>query len=208
MTVKVSANTAITRSGTITFTSSGVTKTLTVTQPGLAAALALSQATVAASAAVGYSDITVTSNLAWTSSASASWLKITPTKGAAGARSVMVYWGSNTTGTLRIGTITFTAGSVTQTLWVVQVPHTLTLSPTTWNPGPAAASTAVSVSTTGTWTAVSNQSWLKISATSGTKGSRTVTVSVTANTGAARTGTITFTCGGVIRTVTVTQAGP
>jgi hypothetical protein len=84
----------------------------------------------------------------------------------------------------------------------------LTVSPTTWNPGSAAASTTVTVTSPGAWSAGSSQAWLMASPGSGAAGTRTVTVSVTANTStAARTGTITFLSGGATAILTVTQAG-
>ena len=62
----------------------------------------------------------------------------------------------------------------------------------------------ITVTANSAWTASSNSSWLTVN-TTGASGNATVTVTAAANTGASRTGKVTFTCGTVTVTYTVTQ---
>ena len=84
----------------------------------------------------------------------------------------------------------------------------LSLGISNWNPGAAAASTGVTVSSNVSWSVSSNaSSWLTVSPSGGSDNG-SFTAYATANTGAARTGTVTVTGGGQTRTVLVTQAAP
>lgn len=84
---------------------------------------------------------------------------------------------------------------------------TLTVTPATQNVGAAAGSTTFNVSSSVTWTATDNQTWLTLSPASGTNNGA-ITATFTTNTGsAARTATITVSGGGQSQTVTVVQEG-
>ncbi|MDR1295102.1 MAG: hypothetical protein LBK59_09155, partial [Bifidobacteriaceae bacterium] len=97
-------------------------------------------------------------------------------------------------------------------------PYTLTarparigLSSQTWEPGAAAASLNVAVtSSTGGFTTSTSASWLSASPAAGSSAwsGQIVAVSVAANPGAQRTGTMTFSAGTASVTLRVTQAGP
>lgn len=66
--------------------------------------------------------ISVTSNMNFTSVASASWISVSPSTGNAGNTSVNITAGPNTTGSQRSGTVTFTTadGNSTQTYYITQ----------------------------------------------------------------------------------------
>lgn len=83
----------------------------------------------------------------------------------------------------------------------------LTVTPATQNVGATAGSTTFSVSSSVTWTATDNQSWLTLSPASGANNGM-ITATFTANTGSsARTATITVSGGSQSQTVTVVQEG-
>jgi hypothetical protein len=109
---------------------------------------------------------------------------------------------ANTTGAARSGTLTI-AG---QTVTINQSTSGCTYSVSTTSVSvPATASTGSLSVTTGSacsWTAVSNVSWVTITAGASGTGPGTVSYSVAANTGAARSGTLTIAG----QTVTITQA--
>lgn len=69
-------------------------------------------------------------------------------------------------------------------------------------------SVSVTVSSNMNWTATGDP-WITISPSSGNKGTSTVNMTVGANTGSSiRKGGVTFTCGSLTRSVTITQAQP
>ena len=108
----------------------------------------------------------------------------------------------NPTDTQRSGAIVAAGG----TFQITQLPCPYTVSPTTANVLAAGGTGVITVTTACAppWTAVSNASFMTITAgTSGT-GNGTVRVSIAANTGAGRTGTLTIAG----QTVTVTQSAP
>ncbi len=86
---------------------------------------------------------------------------------------------------------------------------TLSVSPTTYAfPSTSSGSEAITVTSNGTWTVASNQSWLTTSVSSGS-GNGSFNATVTDNTGTStRTGVITLTApNGQQATVTITQPG-
>ena len=97
------------------------------------------------------------------------------------------------------------SGSYRVTATVPGVVDAVTLSPTSWQPGAAAANTNVAVTTNQTnWTVTSNQTWLSGSRTNAT----TLAVSVTANPNTTeRVGDLTVAAGTARATFRVTQAG-
>jgi hypothetical protein len=86
--------------------------------------------------------------------------------------------------------------------------NNLTVSPTTLSFASGAASSAVAVTANVSWTVTDDQTWITATPVSGANNG-SFTVSATANTGTtSRTGTVTVTGGGLMRTVSVTQAAP
>ena len=98
---------------------------------------------------------------------------------------------------------TTTCRSVTIT--VTQEPCSLSLSANRLDYKISAGSKSVTVTSNSSWTVVSDDpTWISVTPTSGSN-SGSLSVSVTANTGAERRGTVTVTCGGVTKQITVIQ---
>jgi hypothetical protein len=83
---------------------------------------------------------------------------------------------------------------------------TLSISPTSWSPPAATASTTISVTSNVAWSVFSNQPWLTFSPVSGSNNG-SVVATVAQNTSTSRSGAITVIGGGVTQTASVTQAG-
>jgi len=86
--------------------------------------------------------------------------------------------------------------------------NSLTLSSTNISFSSNANNNMVNITSSATWTATSNQSWLTVSPNIATTGNAQISISASANTGSARTGTITITISGngfPSQTITITQ---
>jgi hypothetical protein len=204
VTANYTANTGDERTGTLTFTGGGITRTVTVTQAP-PPVLTVSPATQSVSPIAGNFAITLTSNIAWTVTSNAAWLTATPTSGSNNG-TVTANFTGNTAGA-RTGVLTFTGGGLTRTVTVSQAAPNLTMTPTTNAVSPLSGSVTITLTSNVNWTVSSNAAWLTFSPASGSNNG-SITASYTANTGSARTGTLTFSGGGINRTVTVTQAAP
>ena len=210
-TVSTTANTGTTiRTGTVTITGGGLTRTVAVTQAAPTANnLTLSQTSLSFASAAASSAVNVTANVSWTVTDDQTWLSASPTSGSNNG-SFTVSATANTGSTSRAGTVTVTGGGLTRTVAVTQAGTTasnLTLSASTWSAAATASTSAVSVTSNVAWSVTDDQTWLSASPTSGT-GNGSFTLSATANTATtSRTGTVTVSGGGITRTVAVTQAG-
>ena len=203
VTANYTGNTGALRTGILTFTGSGITRTVTVTQA--APTLEVTPTTQAPTAAAGSFATTLTSNVAWTVSSNVEWLTVTPTSGSNNGTLTTSYTAN--TDAARTGILTITGGGLTRTVTVTQAAPTLSVTPTTQSSTSAAGSFTTTLTSNVVWTVVSDAVWLTTTVSSGSNNA-TVTANYTANTGEARIGILTFTGGGVSRTVTVTQAPP
>ena len=117
-----SNNSTVERTGIITFTAGGLTKTYTVTQAGTVApilTISVSSQNVVSTAST--TNITLTSNNTWTASSNATWLKVSPAIGNNGANLTINFTiDANTTANARTGIVSFVAGGLTQTYTVTQ----------------------------------------------------------------------------------------
>jgi mannan endo-1,4-beta-mannosidase len=210
-TVSVTANTATTaRTGTVTVTGGGITRTVAVTQAGATANnLAVSPTTLSLASAASNSAVAVTANVSWSVTDNQSWITVSPTSGSNNG-SFTVSVTANTGTASRSGTVTVSGGGLTQNVAVNQAGTTannLTVSPTSFSLASAASSGSVTVTANVSWTISDDQTWLSTSSTSGS-GNGSFTVNATANTGTtSRTGSVTITGGGLTRTIAVSQAG-
>ena len=211
--INATANTGTTqRSGTITVTGGGITRTITVTQPGRSLTLSRSGWAISNPASSNVT-VNVTANISWSNPTSnnTSWLTVSNITRNGTNGSFAINATANTGTTSRTGTITVTGGGITRTISVTQPGRSLTLSASSWGmSGPAASNTTVNVTANIAWNnpTSNNTSWLTVSniARDGTNGS--FRINAIANTGTTqRSGTITVTGGGITRTVTVTQPG-
>ncbi len=117
-TVGVTANTGAARSGTVTVTGGGFTRTISVAQSAAGNSLTVSPTSLSVGSAAGNSTITVTSNVNWTISDNQTWITTSATSGSNnGTFTVSV---TANTGAARSGTVTVTGGSITQTISVSQ----------------------------------------------------------------------------------------
>ena len=82
-----------------------------------------------------------------------------------------------------------------------------TVSPTTISAIPySGASYNITVTANDNWSATTIPAWCSLSASGGTSGTSIITLTVSSNSGSARNDTLVFTCNGIQRTVSVSQA--
>lgn len=162
---------------------------------------------------VGSTNLTVVSSGNWSATlTSGSNATLSPSYGSAGTTKVLFSPGQNLSTLMRIGSITFTCGSASDTVnWSQEAAATTTLSisPTSLTLSALGATIAnnVTVTCSGSWTASTTTSWINLSKTSGI-GDGSLTVSADKNTGTtSRSGTVTFKSGSLTRTLNVTQQG-
>jgi uncharacterized protein (TIGR02145 family) len=211
------------RSATITFTSGSLTQTVSLLQDESTGnddnpnsqLLTITPVSIhAIYIAYNYSlDVEAAPLQAWSAkvdAAAAAWC-VLYSASATDNGTVWVNVAENHTIDIRMATITFTSGSLTQTVSLLQdaAPAALSLDKYLITAAGTAGSYTVGVTSTMAWTAsVNNEAatWCTFDATSGT-GNGTVTVNVIANqTGVQRAATVTFTAGILTRAVYVTQA--
>ena len=153
------------------------------------------------SASIVGNRISVESNGSWTVTDDASWLTLSCANGTGNAYITMTME-ANTTSSARTARITIRCGSETQTLTFRQE-KTDSLSVSDSGSG---NTRTITLTSNGSWTATESAAWLTLSKTSGT-GNASITVTLQPNTtSSARTAPITFTCGNVTKTLSITQA--
>ena len=196
VTFSVAANTGPERSGTITVGG----RTFTVTQNnGCTYSISPPNITVPAGGATGTFNVITGAGCVWTAATTASWITITAGSGNGNGTvsfSVAANSGPPRSGTITVGGQTFTVNQNSGC--------TFSISPTSAsvpNTGGTGSVTVTASNSACQWSAVSNISWITITAGASGTGNGIVTYSVAANTGPQRTGTVTI--GG--QTFTVTQ---
>ena len=221
----VAANTGMSaRTGTLTVSGGGVTRTFTVTQSGkagggsaggsgggggTAAALTLSayERAFGCGAASG-KELGVTANVGWTAKASVSWVTVN-TKSGKGSGKVTYDVAANPNATPRTGKITVSGGGKTAVFTITQEKKAIVLQVSTssreFGCG-AASGKELGVTANVRWTAKSSVSWVKLQKGSGS-GNGKVAYDVAANPNATpRTGKITVSGGGKTAVCTIRQA--
>ncbi len=191
---------ALATNGTLT-TAYSATETFT-TAGACTFTLSSTSATATAAGGTGTLTVTTTSACAWTAVSNASF--ITVTAGASGTgNGTVTYSVAANTGAARTGTLTVAGQTVTITQDAAgSCVYTLSATSATVSGGGATSNVTVTTDGTCAWTAVSNASFISVTAGSSRTGSGTVTFAVTANPGAStRTGTLTIAG----QTFTVTQ---
>lgn len=187
-------------------TSYGAEQTFTAAVPNLSVAAA----TVAIAQAAGSTaQASLTANIDWTAVSDQSWLAVAPASGT-GDATLTFTAEANPLASTRSAIVTVTGTGVTaKTITITQAADaaTLAVSPSITSLAKTAGSTSATVTSNTDWTAQSDQTWLTLSAASGT-GDATLTLTATANpTVAERTATITLKATGVTdQTITITQA--
>jgi hypothetical protein len=203
ITANYSTNTGVARTGILTFVGGGITKTVTVNQEAVKT-LTVSPEIQAVASTTGSVAITITSNTAWTVTSNAVWLT---TNASSGTNSGLITANYTTnTGALRSGVLTISGSGMTKTVTINQAaPITLTITPEIQSAPNTSGSFTVTVTSNTNWTVSSNAVWLTTNANSGSNNG-SVNSSYTVNSGTSRVGILTFTSGGITKTVTVTQA--
>ncbi len=181
-------------------------KTFTVTESGVGCTFTLSASTASYTSTGGTGSVTVTcaSGCSWAATSSASWLKVTA--GASGTASGTVNYSVAANTSSASQTATLTIGGKTFTVTEAGEACTFALSASTASYTSAGGTGSVTVTCASgcSWTAASNESWLKVTAGASGTASGTVSYSVAANTGSAsQTGILTI--GGKTFTVTEEQ---
>ncbi|MBF0343497.1 MAG: VCBS repeat-containing protein [Nitrospirae bacterium] len=185
-------------------------QTLTITQDAATSCTILMSPTTKQFLSYGGSEVvnvSAASECSWTAASNDSWITITSPTSGTGNGAVSYSVSSNTgaarTGTMTIGGLTFT---VTQT--GTDCTSGMSINPTSKNFISSGGSDTVNVTTPNTgcsWTAISNDSWINITAGSSATGNATVSYTVSSNTTSSkRTGTMTIAG----QTFTVTQDAP
>ncbi|MCL2653715.1 MAG: hypothetical protein FWD63_08035, partial [Propionibacteriaceae bacterium] len=222
------------RTGTVTFTttkgSPAAVANVTITQAGATSTpvdtptLTLGQASWNAGQGSASSvSVAVTSNTSWNVSTSDPWL-YTAVQSGVGNDSVQIFASVNMTDSDRQGTVTFTSGSITRTVAVIQpMMPTLTISQSAggtfrvpassvwFAPSAAVWSASVPLFSNTSWTAYSDSPWLTTTPPAGSsRGSLNMSASENTSPGA-RTATVTVTTTSgapqLTRTIKVIQPG-
>lgn len=219
LTAKTDANTSTAdRSGTVTISALGASKSISITQKGCdIAALTLSVTALEMTATAESKSIGVSCNYGWTVKSDQEWCTVSPESGSKDGSITVSAKGNDVTAS-RTATLTVTAGAndntVTKTVTVVQKgidEVSLTLSVASLEMAAVEESKSIGVSCNYDWSVKSDQEWCTVSPESGTKdGSITVTAKQN-ETAYSRTATLTVTAGSgdntASKTVAIEQKG-
>jgi hypothetical protein len=209
VTVSVTANPlASSRTGYMTISGGGITRTVSITQSGEAATLSVTPGSLSFGSDSSSNSITVNSNVSWSASEDASWIFVSPGNGTANSI-VTISVSANRSITPRSGTVTISGGGLTRMLAISQAEGApaLEVSPTLLSFASASSNAKFQITSNVSWTASANVLWITLSRTSGPNDVQ-VTVTVSANLSTtSRTGVITVTGGGLTRTVEIVQSG-
>jgi hypothetical protein len=183
--------------------------------------LSVDKTTIPATQPAGTYAIAVTSNVAWTASASANFVTLDPT-GGTGNATVKVTLTANTGESARTATITVNAEGVDSKMVTVTqaglspAQATLSVSPTTFTFPVSGGDEAALLTANADWASTVTyepvgENWLTVSPATGTATSNdgaVLSIAATANTGNERSATVTFSATGAdLQTITVTQGG-
>ena len=196
------------RTGTITVSGGGISRTVVVVQAGTSA-LGLSKNQINPTASAGSSNVDITSNVDWSITDDASWITVFPTEGN-GNGGFAISYTENTSTASRTATVTVNGEISSETVTVIQAGvqiDNLALSSNSLIAPQTAGSGTIDVTSNVSWTVTDNVGWITVSPTNGSNnGSFTITYTANGNT-SSRNGTVTVTGGGLTETVSVTQAG-
>ncbi|MDR1294322.1 MAG: hypothetical protein LBK59_05115 [Bifidobacteriaceae bacterium] len=210
LTVTAYPNTGPSRRGEVLFTGGGdeVLARLVVTQAGAPAAITVTPRVWNPPGTGGSTTVQVhTDGTPWEVTDLPAWVTATPSWGT-GDTAVTLRAAANSGSAGRMSTVTFSTYAGATSVEVNQpIPPTLSLSRTAWSAPAKADSTTTTVTTNQPeWTATTSASWLSVTPSSGSSGTK-ATVSVEPNgIPGPVPGSVTFTAGGLSRTMTVTQA--
>lgn len=206
----VSSNSGGSRSGVISITGGGITRTFSVSQAAFVGVLTITPAANLSSGS-GLYNVAVTANVSWTSFSTApDWLTIIGGGSGSSNNTLSYYVTGNLYAWPRNGSITVTGGGLEASCVVTQAAAEASLEissyPNLYPLSGAATNQSMGIASNTDWTASSDQSWLTINSYTGSLDG-TIIYSITANTvTSTRSAVITITDGSIVRTVTITQA--
>ena len=182
-------------------------QTFTVTQEGVSCTYSISPTSQSFGSSGGTGSVGVTatsSSCSWTAVSNATWITVTSGSSGTGNGTVAYSVSANTSTNPRTGTM-----NIGKRVFIVRQDGACaySLSPTSKSfsfSGGTSSVTVCASSSSCSWTAVSNATWITVTSGGSGTGNRRVIYSVSANTGtSARTGTMTIAG----KTFTVTQGG-
>ncbi|HUE89852.1 MAG TPA: BACON domain-containing carbohydrate-binding protein [Vicinamibacterales bacterium] len=147
--------------------------------------------------------VTAPSECAWAATTDVSWITVTSSSTGNGNGTLSIAVAANSggqrTGTVQVADQALTIRQAAATCSYTLTPSALSIAAAGGAGGPVTVSTSAGCA----WTAVSNASWITVTAGQSGSGSGTVSFTVAANSGDSRTGTLSIAG----QTFTVTQAG-
>jgi hypothetical protein len=195
----VAANTGGGRTGTVTIGGQTFTVAQSAGQPACVFSIDPASQSIGALGGSGTVNVSTTAGCGWSASTSTGWIAILSGTSGSGNGSVTLAISPNP-GAARAGAVTVAGQTYTVNQAAVVPPPppppscTYTLNPTSQNVGPGGSAKRdfeVRTSSSCTWTAQSNASWIAITKGATGQGTEHVEYSVASNPGPDRTGTIT-----------------
>lgn len=181
-------------------------KNVTVTQKYATPYLNLSTQSLSFNATAQQTTVNVSSNITWTASCDANWVKVTK---ADDAQSLTVKAEENTTGNSRTATIYIKKeGVVSKAVTLTQAVATIDAQSTALNFDNVGGTKSVSITSDASWTVTTSDTWLQVTPQNGSAGTSDITISATPiNSASARTGYVYLKIGSkTIVSIKVTQA--
>jgi hypothetical protein len=217
-TVSLASNTSSSsRSGTVTVSGGGITRTISVSQSGTSGCTPTSitpytqvnggswQQTASASLSAGG-----TVKFGPHPSSGGSWRWSGPNSFSATSREITLSNVQSSQAGNYVATYTNSAGCTSTQTFSISLSGTtssLTVSPTSLSVGAGSSNSTITVTSNVNWSVTDNQSWITTSSTSGSNNG-SFTVSLASNTSSSsRSGTVTVSGGGITRTISVSQSG-
>ncbi len=211
VTYSISSNTVTSmRSGTITVTGGGISRSFAVNQVAASSSLEISPTNrLHTSSAASGQTVSVTANVPWLATKTAAWVTLSGGTSGSGNGTVTYSILTNRVNTARSATITISGGGTNRTFAVNQAAAPAALTINASNRTHISASSvgqSIAVTANLSWTAASTSAWITVTSggTGANNGSVVYSVSVNSVT-AARSGTITISGGAITRTFTVNQ---
>lgn len=194
-----------TRTGSVTFSGGSLNRIINITQSGVAQMLTVSASNLTFSSTGHSLNVSVTSNISWTTSSSDTWLTLNTSNGT-GNGIVSLSVATNVSTSIRNASATISGGSFVRIINVSQSGATPVLNLSTSNLSYASTSSASILTVTGNiaWTVSGVPVWLTLNTFSGF-GNTILSLNASANGVTARAATLSFSGLGNLKHVNVTQ---
>ena len=198
------------RSGSLTISGGGITRTVTVSQDGISNSnLMVTPTSRNVSDLSGTTSFSVVSDTNWSVLENEDWLTATPLSGS-NDDEITINYNQNLTPSSRTGNITVSGGGITRNISIIQsgvsASSFLDLSPALLSVSNSSGTGAFTISSNVSWTVSDDASWLNKSPSSGS-GNSPLAVAFSENLqSSSRTAIITVSGGGITKTVSVIQS--